>query len=389
MIFLESNIPSEDRKSIENAFSQLINKYSHDFNQLQKPLGLLVAQHGGFVHQLFFYHFFSLKLSMMDSGKLWDLCLENFQKETKILLLDYRASFLNYLIQHQHINEPNILEYSQKKRLLDSTYTDSLTGLYNQRYFGQCLMKELSRSKRSGLPLTLIFFDIDHFKNVNDQYGHLTGDYILKEVGRVISITTRSSDMPCRYGGEEFAIILPDTDTLGAITLAKRIQKRVGLLNFQGVSQKITMSGGISSYPKHATEMKELVHTADKALYKAKANGRNQVLIYERSGDQRRQNRKTLQTTGQFQVDGSAEKQPFITKNISQTGILIQTISSVKLGDTLKLNINLPKSKNSLKCVARAVHIHHAHKVEIFELGLEIVHIDGKDQHTLISLLAL
>lgn len=382
--YIESSLPAEDRKDIERAFYDLIEKYSHDFSLLEKPLHTLVKQHGGFVHQHFFNHFFSLNLTMLNAGKLWDECLAFYKTHDH---LDYRAAFLQYLLQNKHVFQPIVLEQEKRSHLLASTYTDALTGIYNHRYFNSFLMKELSRSKRSSLPLSLLLLDIDYFKRINDKYGHLSGDYILKEIGRVISISVRGTDMPCRYGGEEFAIVLPDTDTRGALVLAKRIQKRVAQLNFQGIPQTITLSGGISTFPRHAGEIKELIHAADKALYTAKNNGRDQIHIFERMGDQRKQPRKNFQTTGHYTLNEKTnDKNPFITKNISQSGLLIQTISSINLGDQVHILMHLP-NKGHLNCVARAVHIHHAHKVDIFEIGLEIVHMDGKDKTILSHLL--
>jgi diguanylate cyclase (GGDEF)-like protein len=155
-----------------------------------------------------------------------------------------------------------------------SAHTDGLTGLYNRRYLHQELERELARSRRYGHPLSLIICDLDDFKKYNDQYGHLAGDDLLRELGDLMKSYIRKSDTAFRYGGEEFAVILPHTDQQSAIVLSERLREAISTKNFL-IRERlqighITISIGIASCPDDAIEVDKLINTADMALYEAK-----------------------------------------------------------------------------------------------------------------------
>ncbi|HEX9744257.1 MAG TPA: sensor domain-containing diguanylate cyclase [bacterium] len=165
--------------------------------------------------------------------------------------------------------------------------TDGMTGLYNHRYFQEALTRELSRSARYGAPITLLYTDIDHFKKFNDTYGHQVGDEVLKLVARTIRRNLRDSDIACRYGGEELVAILPDTPLEGGFAAAEKIRKSIESLIFpvDGKNVRITMSIGVSEYPRNARDKQSLIETADGALYIAKEGGRNQTIMSETDPD--------------------------------------------------------------------------------------------------------
>jgi diguanylate cyclase (GGDEF)-like protein len=155
--------------------------------------------------------------------------------------------------------------------------TDGLTELYNHNHIFQKLEEEVDKSKRYGNPLSIIMFDIDFFKSINDNYGHQTGDNVLKEISRTIKNSIRKIDIPGRYGGEEFLVVLPQIDLENACTTAERIRKNIESLqpDKTGVPGNVTISGGVVSL-NHETAL-QLVEKADKLLYKAKENGRNRI----------------------------------------------------------------------------------------------------------------
>ncbi len=164
---------------------------------------------------------------------------------------------------------------------------DSLTGLYNHQEFYVRLDAEINRSKRHGHQLSLLMMDIDGFKHVNDTYGHLAGDRVLKEVSRVLTGSVRLSDIVSRYGGEEFAVILPEADTSKAREVAERIRKRIEKFKMRvrpGKDIYITVSIGISTFPGGGKSSRELLNNADHALYAAKLQGKNKVVDFEEIG---------------------------------------------------------------------------------------------------------
>lgn len=165
---------------------------------------------------------------------------------------------------------------------------DGLTGLWNRANFDQRLMEEVSSSQRYNRSLSLVMLDVDKFKSINDNYGHPFGDEVLQAVGDVLSKSARTTDVACRYGGEEFVVILRETDLVGAIVFAERVRTQLEMLliRSKGKPVSVTASLGISSTElcMNPVELSRqwLVQAADQALYKAKESGRNRVCVCER-----------------------------------------------------------------------------------------------------------
>jgi len=160
--------------------------------------------------------------------------------------------------------------------------TDTLTGLPNRRHFDQRLEEEIKRSARTQQPLSLLLLDLDHFKKINDTYGHAAGDKVLTAFAQRIGNVIRGNDIPARYGGEEFAIILPETDHKQALDIAQRVHKEISETQFVAANQKIklTTSIGLAQLDKNMQKPEDLTSAADSALYAAKQAGRNQVQTY-------------------------------------------------------------------------------------------------------------
>lgn len=168
--------------------------------------------------------------------------------------------------------------------LLELSNTDHLTGLFNRRYLMETLEKELQRCGRKGGCLSLIILDIDHFKAVNDTYGHLQGDVVLQKVALNMQKELRSYDIAARYGGEEFVAVLPDATQKEAIFVADRIRQSIQGIKFSGALSplSITVSLGVATFPaQNCTTVDEFLKCADDALYRAKAKGRNRVEFFE------------------------------------------------------------------------------------------------------------
>jgi len=173
-------------------------------------------------------------------------------------------------------------ELKQSNGLLKQlSNTDPLTLLYNRRYLMETLEKEMMRAVRKGTQLSLIMIDIDHFKKVNDTYGHQNGDQVLMAVADTFRTGLRLYDFPSRYGGEEFVLSLPETPHEDALMVAERLREKVESLLFTGdlLGLKTTVSIGVSTYPDcSVNSVDDLIKKADKALYRAKAAGRNKVV---------------------------------------------------------------------------------------------------------------
>ena len=212
-------------------------------------------------------------------------------KESAMALLKEGA--YDYITKPVDINEVRIIvkRAAERYRLLSEVKEkdvyknlaihDGLTEIYNRRYFNQTVPRELERAKRYKNPLSFLMVDIDYFKKFNDTQGHLAGDWALKRISQVLMGSIRIPDMVLRYGGEEFAVVLPETNKPDAIVVAERIRKNVSLTRFLDSgfipTQFLTVSIGVCTFPVDAQNFQEVIENADKHLYSAKRLGRDRI----------------------------------------------------------------------------------------------------------------
>ena len=206
-------------------------------------------------------------------------------------LVLFSALFLTAFILGMYVD----IEREHTKELKNLANVDELTGLYNHRYFQEFLQKSIDEADKKKQEVSLLFMDIDYFKNFNDINGHQAGDLLLKEIGQIMKNCIRGTDAVARYGGEEFAAILPNTTENDAIKIGERIRSSIQNTYFKGQENQpdknITISIGVSSYPKRAISKHQLINTADDALYRAKSFNRNRVELYHSVLDELSENR--------------------------------------------------------------------------------------------------
>ncbi len=166
-------------------------------------------------------------------------------------------------------------------QLSEQANRDPLTGLYNRRYLDTTLKRELARCERDALPLSLVLIDIDHFKQVNDSHGHQAGDAVLIKLATLLQEQARSADVACRYGGEEFLLMLPNMSANVALDRAEQWRAAFAEMGMEVDARplQVTLSIGVASYPDHGYSPEQLIQCADRALYRAKAQGRNCVVL--------------------------------------------------------------------------------------------------------------
>jgi diguanylate cyclase (GGDEF)-like protein len=170
-----------------------------------------------------------------------------------------------------------------RENLRYQSIRDPLTGLYNRRYLDDFLFKQIHQAERSKSSLSILMMDLDHFKKINDTYGHDAGDAVLKELGKILQNDIRLGDIAARYGGEEFIIMLYGVDVEVALRRAEAIRQAVTMLHIKYGAQDvgpITICIGVSIYPTDGKSPEELIEAADKALYYVKKNGRNKVALF-------------------------------------------------------------------------------------------------------------
>ncbi len=218
------------------------------------------------------YRFFPLRTKKMVLGEIAYKGLSEQDEETFTVLAHQFALALRRIRLYNDVENLAI--------------TDGLTRMHTRRHLNERFEEEFGRAKLKKSPLSFLMIDVDHFKKVNDQYGHLTGDMVLREVARIIAAQIREIDIAGRYGGEEFCVILPDTDKPGALVVAERIRCAVfeDKIKAYDAALTISVSVGVAGFPDDALQMEELLDKSDWALYRAKKSGRNRVLgfsIYE------------------------------------------------------------------------------------------------------------
>jgi diguanylate cyclase (GGDEF)-like protein len=165
------------------------------------------------------------------------------------------------------------------ERVKQLAYLDGLTGIFNRRFFELRILEEIERARRFGTELAVIMLDIDQFKRVIDEFGHLLGDEVLRQVSSILHQQLRKIDVICRYGGEEFAILLPQTNPQQAISVAEKLRRTVETWQFPGVPRQVTISAGTACFPEYGSTRDDLVKAADAGLYAAKHSGRNRVCV--------------------------------------------------------------------------------------------------------------
>lgn len=206
----------------------------------------------------------------------------NFSEE----MLDEIQKNIEEIISNFPVPEDNKLDVIKKINFMYSqtrylSLTDALTGLYNRRHFNAELEREFMRSKRYGGDLCIAIIDIDFFKKINDTYGHLCGDYVLKEVAYLILENFRKTDMVFRYGGEEFVVLMTETSLENSLIPLERLRKTIENNNFIFKGEKIKVTISIGAETNHTESTEEFLNNADKALYQAKQSGRNQTVLFK------------------------------------------------------------------------------------------------------------
>jgi diguanylate cyclase (GGDEF)-like protein len=347
----------------------------------RKRVAELERRHGAEVYRILFYTVAHLDFSPAVAKTHWKKLLEIWRELDRRTgaELDLRVAALHYFLQIQKkLKNPAVVEIKFLKKAEDSVVVDELTRIYNYRYFQHRIEQEMKRVRRYDRGLSLLMIDVDDFKWFNDRNGHLTGNQTLRRLARVLVSCVREVDVVCRYGGEEFAVILPTTLKSGALTVAEKMRLKVESARFPGENKqpkgKLTVSIGVATAPTDAGDIEALIERADAALYRAKARGKNRV---EAFSDERREFvRFDTLLQGQYRA---LDRTPisFRTSNISQGGLLFRTRAAVPVGSIVSLDLALPSDSRTWEATVRVVRVEELE--DEYEVGVKIVHVEGGD----------
>ena len=321
-----------------------------DEDQLIVELNRIIDRTGRDIIPVILNVLTNLSMEPSDAESCWNEIIEHYGKLNAKLgrKVSLRTAICDYFCSiHKSLENPKVVEIHIFEDTVKASRFDGLTGLFNRQAFDETLEREINRARRHGLDLTILFFDLDDFKNINDSFGHQAGDEVLKKVARIILGEKRSEDVAARYGGEEMIMILPETDKFSALVLGERIRQRVEKTEFRFKRKKarLTISGGLASFPLNAVRANELIKCADSALYRAKGSGKNNISFY--SEDKRRYLRIDLNKKVKVREIGfnEGETQTARGKNICIGGILFENDFPIPIGTRVQVHIPTDRRK--------------------------------------------
>lgn len=238
--------------------------------------GLEESVRGQFLRQ-FFHNIAQIELTAAQSVESWEQVLQRHRELTDRLgrPVSLKTAIVDVLSSAKYLRVPILMEYDEFKKLRINAATDALTGLYNRRLFDEYCDKELNRANRYGQHLAVVILDLHKLKEVNDRHGHLQGDLVLRLAAATLRKTLRASDFAFRIGGDEFALLLPQTDTEQATTLCRRVRSQYeNELQPLKLDVGVTLDFGVAVHPQDGEQKSELIKLADKKLYELKQAGR-------------------------------------------------------------------------------------------------------------------
>jgi len=394
VLMVEKVIQKEENvQPLRDSIIGFMKCHGQDEDKFLEELELIAQSEGDLIFPVLLNVFTQLDFNRDEAKGIWEGILKHrkemsasFKRQVNLLtaICDY------FLTVKKSFNYPKVVELNVFEEANHFSKCDSLTGLYNRGYFEESLSGEISRSRRYNTEFSILFLDLDDFKKVNDTWGHLAGDYVLKKVSNLITMEKREEDVVARYGGEELVIILPETNKVNTIIKAERIRKKIQdmPLVFDGKEIKISVSGGVATFPQDASEANKLIQCADEALYRAKAEGKNQVCLY--SSDKRQYVRIDFAGKVKVQPLGNwvGQTQLFATgKDLSLSGILFESQNPLEIGNKVQLEVPIPGPDNPIILVGTVM------RVEVFEdhydIGVSFVQLQGSDRKELSSFLKI
>ena len=368
-------------KPIREAVLNCIYNYSDDDDKLIRELEGITADAGGLKYAIFFNVLTHLDLAPQKAQAYWQSILAHRRSLTQMLgrPVNLRTAICDYFCSvDRSLENPVFIDIHLFEYKLRSLRYDSLTGLHTRNSLDDILSRELARAKRYETELSLIFFDLDDFKYINDMFGHLAGDMVLKDVSRIIKSEIRVEDSAARYGGEEIVVVLPQTGKVEGLLIAERMRKKVAALVLEYDARKVqtTISGGLANFPIDADGVSGLLKCADNAMYQAKIAGKN--LITEYSHRKRHYLRinffETIQVR-KLDFDNHLSEMAAKGKNISRSGVLFESGEFFEIGTKVQLKVPLPEPDGSFIVIGRVVRI-EVIEVNRYNIGVSFLEMD-------------
>ncbi|MDM8521850.1 diguanylate cyclase [Desulfococcaceae bacterium HSG8] len=367
-------------KKIRDDILKCLCDFADDDEKLIQQLELIIEKQGKQAYPIIFHILTHLDLESDNAEECWYEVVAHREIMGDALgrRVNLRTAICDYFCSiNKSLKNPKVVELHVFESKANISKYDYLTGLYTRGSFEGFLVRELARSKRHDKETSVLFFDIDDFKAVNDTFGHLAGDVALKRIAEIVMNETRSEDIAARYGGEEIVIILPETGKAEALIVGERIREKVEQVRIEylGHSVRLTISGGLASFSIDANEASNLVRCADDALYRAKSYGKNNIVLY--SHDKRRYFRLDFNTEIRIRQIGFSDTSELTAtcKNISVNGILFESDRLLDIGTKVELHVPINAGSEPFVIIGVVVRI-ELFDSDHYDIGVSFIEMD-------------
>ncbi len=364
---------------------KLLDDFADEDEKFILALPKLSDEHGEEAIRVALHVLTHLEFSIEESTDHWKKIVERRRAMASALdrNVHLRTALCDYfLTEKKALKNPKVIEIQLFEETSHSSKYDGLTGLVNRRSLEEGIDREIARAKRYGDSLSILFFDLDNFKKLNDVYGHLAGDAVLKRVAKIILDEKRTEDIAGRYGGEEMVLILPATEKISALVLGERIRRKVSdqRIPYDENVLEITLSGGLACCPVDSQDPIKLLEFSDKALYQAKAAGKNNIALY--SQDKRRYLRINFGESVKVEILGSQETPDIISKskNLSMAGILFENEFPLEIGCKVKLSVVIGEAESPFLLIGTVVRVENIEN-GLYDIGIAFLELHQEVQN--------
>jgi diguanylate cyclase (GGDEF)-like protein len=376
--------PDDDQ--LQSALSEIFEAPHMPIGEVGQTLSSLAQAHQDKeVYRNYFYLLTHLEFEEADAVRHWNEFKDYHTRFEKDLgyPIDTRITTLSYFInENKQLINPKIIEMKVFQSTQDKVILDELTSLYNYRHFRQRIVAEMQGAVDREEMLSLIIIDIDNFKHINDDYGHLAGDGILRQIATLMKSEISNRGETFRYGGEEFAVIIPRAGKQEVYDITNKLCEKIAehaFINENSAPRhqmSVTASLGIAAYPQDCDNSDSLIENADKALYSAKGSGKNIVCLY--SENQRRTKRLDLSVRGELS-SFRASTVNIRTLNVSKGGVRFFCERELPRDSVVELKLDLADNKKDTVTVLCRI-INRNPDVDAFVYGAEVVQINKRDR---------
>ncbi len=362
-------ITLEEAARYREELAEVLREDAHNEERILRRLEQIRTQSGLQVYAALLLILTGLAFDESEARRHWEEILRHRRALGQSLQRDLglRVAVLDYFVNvNRQLTSPRLIDLSLADRPDPSSPIDARTGLWNARQFLSALQKEIRRAKRYRLELTVLYLDIDDFREINERHGELVGDILLREVAILIKNKIRDIDMAARLAGEEFALILPETERMGAFLVAERIRKEMERhflrRDIDGRPIAMTVTIGMAKYPEDAAIADRVVRRAEEAMHQAKARGGNAVGVYYRERrnyirfDVARQQVR-IRVTPADPEGAAPEREGHEPLNISKSGLLFESDTPYTMGDEVVIVCQDGRDQARVTLRARIVRI--------------------------------